>query len=234
MTERTLLHLKPFQMVLLIAGPAGSGKTSVAQKIGAAEGWAYISEDDVWNEIGHAPHQLRQDHEQIIVHERVQDKLLQQLHKGKSVALEFILFHKPPQPLFDYQSFLADHGIPFETRILRPSLEALVQRAIQRGREMDLNQAERFKANAQHQLEYISAINPAWIVDSSTDSFEVSFERPSHRWQSRAAGRLARRKIGHGGQCHISVRCQSPDMSSRNAITSPILLSWLDCKPKVL
>jgi adenylate kinase family enzyme len=180
-TKSPLLQLKPFQMVLLIAGPAGSGKTSIAQKIGATEGWAHISEDDTWNEIGHPPGELRQEHEQVIVHERVHDKLLQQLGNGNSVVLEFILFHNPPQPLFDYQSFLTGHGIPFETRILRPSLEAIVHRAKKRGREADLNQAESFRANTIHQLGCVSAVDPAWIVDDSGDSFEVSFERHFRR-----------------------------------------------------
>lgn len=164
-------------MVILIAGPAASGKTTMAQRIGAMKGWAYISEDDIWNEIGHPPDDLREDDEQIIVHALVQHRLIEQLKKGNNVALEFILFHNPPQPLFDYQSFLVDQGIAFATRILRPSLETLIQRAIERGRDEDLNQPELFKANAQHQLQCISAVDPAWIVDNSSDSLEQIFEQ---------------------------------------------------------
>ncbi|MBY0357445.1 MAG: hypothetical protein K2W82_05530 [Candidatus Obscuribacterales bacterium] len=59
-------------------------------------------------------------------------------------------------------------GIAFATRILRPSLETLIQRAIERGRDEGLNQPELFKANAQH---------PAWIVDNSSDSLEQIFEQ---------------------------------------------------------
>jgi adenylate kinase family enzyme len=175
--DNSVLRLEPFQMVLLVAGPAGSGKTTVAKKIASSRGWVCISEDDVWNEIGHPPHQLRQKPEQLIVQSLVYDKLLEHLRQERSVVLEFILFDNPPQPLFDYQNFLADRLIPFETRVLRPSLEALLQRAIQRGREEDLQQPECFKVNAQHQLDCISSVNPEWIIDSSADSFEQSFKK---------------------------------------------------------
>ena len=34
--------------VLLIAGPAGVGKTTTAQRIAQNAGWVLISEDDAW------------------------------------------------------------------------------------------------------------------------------------------------------------------------------------------
>ena len=171
------MQLLPFQMVLLIAGPAGSGKTTIASKIAGMEGWDHISEDDVWNEIGHPSNQPRNDNEQKLVHVRVHELILQSLQSGKSVVVEFILFHKPPKPLLDYQSFLAESGIPFETRVLRPSLETILLRAGQRGRETDLNDADCFKSNALHQLDCASSVDPGLVIDTSGDSLQVSFDK---------------------------------------------------------
>ncbi|MBY0552649.1 MAG: ATP-binding protein [Candidatus Obscuribacterales bacterium] len=171
---KTSVQLRPHQLVLLIAGPAASGKSTAAARVGAMDGWCHLSEDDVWNELGHEG--LREDHEQVIVHDIVHSRLLQYLLEGKSVALEFILFHNPPQPLFDYQRFLAQYGIPCKSRILRPSLDALLRRALQRGRDDDVSGLEEFKRNAQHQLACISAVDPSWVVDTSEDDFEAAFE----------------------------------------------------------
>lgn len=171
------LVLQPFQMVLLITGPAGSGKTSLAETISTVEGWYKISEDEVWDEIGHPPHQLRHDWEQTKVHELVHSKIIEQLRQFKSVVVEFILFHNPPQTLFDYQNFLANNKIPFATKVLRPSLETLVQRAIQRGRKTDLKYSKRFKTNAQHQLNCLLSVNTNWIVDNSDETLEEIFNK---------------------------------------------------------
>lgn len=176
-----LLVLEPHQLVLLIAGPAASGKSSAAERAGAHEGWAHISEDDVWNEIGHPPEELRTDSDQLVVHARVHQKLLQHLKAGRSVALEFILFHNPPWPLHHYRQFLVEQGVPTETRIIRPTMAQLVERAKRRGRQSDLVQIELFKANAQHQLACLASVDPNWVVDSSPSSFDEFFERNFRR-----------------------------------------------------
>lgn len=170
------LQLAPHQLVLLIAGPAGSGKSSAAAKCAAHSGWVHISEDDVWNEIGHPPEELRTDADQLVVHANVHDKMLYFLSLGKSVALEFILFHNPPWPLTAYQSFLAEKHVPVETRIIRPTLEQLVERALRRGRASDVSTMGAFRANAAHQLSCIANVNPAWVTDGSAATFEEFFE----------------------------------------------------------
>lgn len=171
------MQLRPGQLVLLLAGPSGSGKTTVAGNIASVQGWRHISEDDVWKEIGHPPDQPRDDHEQVVVHDRVHELILQSLGDGKSVVVEFILFHKPPTPLFQYQAFLTDNGIPFATRVLRPSLETILQRAIQRGRPRDLEDLERFKQDALHQLDCVSYLDAESLIDTSAESLEASFDR---------------------------------------------------------
>lgn len=179
-------------MVLLIAGPAASGKTSMAQFIASLDGWKLVSEDDVWDEIGHPPDELREDADQIVVHERVHRKILEHLADGMNVVLEFILFHNPPEPLFQYQKFFLENQIRFETRVLRPALDCLVQRAIERGRESDCSGIEMFRQNATHQLACISNVNAEWVVDNSVQSLAASFE---HNFRSIVQTRDAAQKI---------------------------------------
>jgi len=55
------LKLLPSQKVLLIAGPAGSGKTSMGQRVAKVDGWYHLPEDRVWDELPREPHTARTD-----------------------------------------------------------------------------------------------------------------------------------------------------------------------------
>src|SRR5215207_4153638 len=77
---------------ILITGPAGSGKTSLAERIAQNENWIHVSEDVHWVEIkqGHPPGELRTPEEQSIVQPAVVLQIRDLLSKGNSVVLEFI------------------------------------------------------------------------------------------------------------------------------------------------
>jgi chloramphenicol 3-O-phosphotransferase len=53
------LALSPEQKVILIVGPAGSGKTWMARRIESEAGWFHLSEDRVWDELPREPHTAR-------------------------------------------------------------------------------------------------------------------------------------------------------------------------------
>ena len=53
--------------VILIAGPAGAGKTTMAKRIGNEPGWVALSEDEFWNRLPREPHTFRTDVEKAIV-----------------------------------------------------------------------------------------------------------------------------------------------------------------------
>src|SRR5215207_7144093 len=86
---------------ILITGPAGSGKTSLAERIAQNEDWTHVSEDVHWVEIkkGRPVDEGRTPDEQRIVQSAVVLQVEALLSKGKSVVLEFINYENPPKPL---------------------------------------------------------------------------------------------------------------------------------------
>lgn len=174
------LVLSPEQKVILIAGPAGSGKTSMGRRIGSEDGWFHLSEDRVWDELPRDPHTARTEAEKAIVQAKAVEYIKAELRKGRSVVLEFIVYDNPPQPIAFYQVELAKFGVPVHTRVLRPSVDEILARQDTRGNSHDRERelAER-RANAEHQVRCLSSvhIDPSWIVDSSAIALEEVYLR---------------------------------------------------------
>jgi adenylate kinase family enzyme len=174
------LALLPEQKAILIAGPAGSGKTSMGRRIGGNSGWFHLSEDRVWDELPRDPHTARTEAGKAIVQAKAVEYIKAELKKGNSVVLEFIVYDNPPQPIVFYQTQLAKLGVPVHTKVLRPTIDDILSRQDLRGnshdRECDL--ADR-RANAEHQVRCLSSehIDPSWVVDSSGSSLEDVYRR---------------------------------------------------------
>jgi hypothetical protein len=174
------LRLLPAQTVLLIAGPAGSGKTTMGARIGRVAGWRHISEDRVWEELPRAPHTARTEEEKAVVQRRTLGYIQAELRQGKSVVLEFIVYDHPPQPIIFYRDELDKLKVPVQIKVLRPSLQDILARQEFRANAHDRERplAAR-KANAEHQLFCLSSdfIQPDWVVDSSGLSVEEVYAR---------------------------------------------------------
>jgi predicted kinase len=166
--------------VILLAGPAGSGKTSTAARIAEHPDWEHISEDDDWVKIkeGHPPDELRTAEEEEKVQVQVLDRVIAMLANNKKVVLEFILYEDPPKPLLKYQEGLKAHGIPFTTKVLRPTVDELLQRIQIRGREHD-NDLEQLRMDAKNQVNCLTSahIHPNWIIDSTDTPLEDVYEK---------------------------------------------------------
>ena len=115
-------------MVILLVGPAGSGKTTLGSRIAENEGWMHISEDDVWNEIGHPPHALRTDAGQQLVHARAEEKITTAIEAGLNVVFDFLVYENPPFRIDAYEDALRRHDLPFATRVLLPSVDSILDR----------------------------------------------------------------------------------------------------------
>lgn len=174
------LALLPEQKVILIAGPAGSGKTSMGQRIEREDGWVHLSEDRVWDELPRDPHTARTEAGKALVQSKVVEYISAELRKGRSVVLEFIVYDDPPQPIVFYQARLAEIGAPVHTKVLRPAVDEILARQNTRGNSHDRERelAER-RANAEHQLRCLSSehIDPSWVVDSSATTLEDVYRR---------------------------------------------------------
>jgi adenylate kinase family enzyme len=166
--------------VLLLTGPAGSGKTSLGARIAASPGWKHLSEDDYWVKIkqGHPAGELRTPEEQAIVQAKVTRDLLSTLIGGTRVVLEFVLYEDPPRPLLRYQKLLSEKEIPFTTSVLRPTLDELLVRIRARGREQECDLMS-LRSNAEHQIACLSSplIRSHWLIDPTRDSVEELYAK---------------------------------------------------------
>ena len=166
--------------VILITGPAGSGKTHLAERIAQNENWIHVSEDVHWAEIkkGHSAGEARTPEEQRIVQPAVMFEIKQLLSKGNHVVLEFINYENPPRPLIYYYEELQNAHCPVLVKVLRPTASVIMERKKKRGRANDQNYETELK-NAQHQLACLesSYIKTEWIIDNSRMTVEEVYTK---------------------------------------------------------
>jgi predicted kinase len=166
--------------VILIAGPGGVGKTSIAARIAQHPGWEHVSEDDYWVALkaGRPPGELRTLAEEHAVQAQVLDRVEALVRDGKSVALEFILYKDPPEPVLNYQRALAAAAVPFETRLLRADADEVLRRMVERGRAGDAD-AEARRSQVAHQLQCLTSrhVDPDWVIDTSGVPLDEVFTR---------------------------------------------------------
>jgi adenylate kinase family enzyme len=150
--------------VLLIAGPAGAGKTTLARRVAERLGWVCISEDDHWVRCGWGTG-LRSVDQEGIVQAQVAADVLSAIRDGNGVVLELILYKPPPNPLTAYQQVLSDNAVHGATVVLRPTVDEVVERLQRRGRPNDLAALDARRADAEHQLRVLDAVDPDSVVD---------------------------------------------------------------------
>lgn len=104
-------------------------------------------------------------------------KVIELVESGKNVVLEFILYEDPPRPLMVYIDGLTSRKIHITVRLLKPTVEAILERQKVRGREDGMN-IEQAKANAHHQIKCLESvyIQQEWVVDNSQKTLEEVYE----------------------------------------------------------
>jgi adenylate kinase family enzyme len=156
--------------VIIIAGPAGAGKTTMAKRIGNEPGWVALSEDEFWDRLPREPHTFRTDVEKAIVQGMVADAAIELLERGERVAIEFIVYEDPPQPIQFYATILAEAGYQVAVRVLRPSVAALLDRQARRGNSHDTEVSVDIRRGfAEQQVRCLNsqAIDAKWVIDAS-------------------------------------------------------------------
>jgi len=170
---------------ILIFGPAGSGKTSTANRIGENKGWVHISEDEYWGEIkkNRPEGELRTHEEQKIIWQRVLRDIKKNFRKGKNVALEFLVYEDPPKPLLFYKKELSNLGAKVIIRILNPPINVNLARRIKRGLPHDLRHLKR-KLKKEKCLDDLQRdvldsryIKKDWIINNGRYSIEEIYQK---------------------------------------------------------
>jgi predicted kinase len=167
------------QKVVLITGPAGSGKTSLAERIAQTENWVLVSEDVHWGEIKKGQSKgSRTPAEQQIVQPMILQQVRDLLNEGKNVVLEFLNYEDPPMPLMYYYEELIKKTSRICVAVLRPNESVIWERKRKRGR-MDDDNYEKELRNARNQLACLesSYIREEWLIDSSDLTVEEIYAR---------------------------------------------------------
>ena len=131
--EERYVALNDVPRVLLLTGPPGSGKTTIAKLISEIHNdWKRISEDDIWPSL-FGKDRGRPDtncgfKKMKVVHEVIFDQIKSNRLAGKNVVVDFLVVSDPPISLLDYQIFLGEQQIPYEVRVLNPPFSLTVER----------------------------------------------------------------------------------------------------------
>jgi gluconate kinase len=149
---------------LLITGPAGSGKSTLGQRVASGLGWKYISEDEYWvrKSWGHG---LRTEEQEADVQREVVRDLLAVHRSGQGAVLEFVLYKRPPNPLTEYQKALRSGSVNFITVALKSSVDEILRRMQVRGRPNDLAALESRRRSAENEVGALERMDSAVVID---------------------------------------------------------------------
>lgn len=174
--------------VVLVTGPAGSGKTTLATHLADRLGWLAVGEDEYW--VRHGWSGRRTAEQEAALQEEVGRGVLAALARGQGVVLEFILYAPAPNPLTAYRRLLDEAGVGHATIVLAPPVDAILDRMRSRGRATDLADLDGRRRDAEWQLTCLRtdgvapaflvtdpALTPAQVCDTWLPTVEVSRRR---------------------------------------------------------
>lgn len=113
--------------VLLLTGPGGAGKTTIAEFLTERGDFVYLDGDNEDTEFFPNGNQWLLENAELLqkAHEKILRKTEKLVEQGKNVVIDYIIFGRYMEFI---QSFRDAFGDDFAVKVLFPSKEALVKR----------------------------------------------------------------------------------------------------------
>lgn len=163
--------------VLLLTGTCGSGKSTIAERLGARPGWAHVSEDAIWAScIGRdrgAPGTPEHRAKRRLVHAIAFAAIRAGIACRGRVVVDATVHEAPPESYEEYRAFFRREEIPWALRVLHPELDVAVARDAAR----DGSHAGRTRVESLWTNFAARAFPAAWYLDTSRDTPEETVRR---------------------------------------------------------
>lgn len=160
--------------VLLMTGPGGAGKSTIAKLIASKRGFEYVDGDREDTEFFPDGDQwLPENSEKLtLAHKKILKKTKDLVAQGKSVVVDYIIFGQYLEFLKMFQEAFGDSSI---TKVLFPSEQEMIQRDKQR--EGWTTGAKRIR-EVRFEFESIkSEIGADNFIDTSNQTPEETYEK---------------------------------------------------------
>ncbi|MDP6575148.1 MAG: AAA family ATPase [Candidatus Peribacteraceae bacterium] len=117
--------------VLLITGPGGSGKSTVAEMIASQNGFVYLDGDNEDTEFFPNGNQWLPENVELLrkAHDKILNKVRALIDKGNNVVIDYIIFGQYEGFI---KSFRNEFGDNFSVKVLFPSFEKMAKRDAER------------------------------------------------------------------------------------------------------
>jgi adenylate kinase family enzyme len=165
--------------VLLLTGPGGAGKTTIAKLIASRIGFAYVDGDKEDSEFFPDGYHWLPEKAELLrkAHEKIFGIAKNLVGEGKDVVVDYIIFG---YYLEFMEMFRKEFGDTFHVRVLFPTTEEVITR--DREREIWTTGEERIKAVSQDFLAIKDIIGAEKYLDTTHQTPDQTFEEYFASW----------------------------------------------------
>jgi adenylate kinase family enzyme len=161
--------------VLLLTGPGGAGKSTIAELIADRGDFVYLDGDHEDTEFFPDGNQWLPENEELLAkaHEKILRKTKELVAQGKNVVIDYIIFGRYREFI---ESFRKEFGSDLLVKVLFPSKDKIIQRDRDRERECWRTGVERINAVYAEYESLKDVIGEENFLDTSRRSVEETIK----------------------------------------------------------